>query len=386
MTDNELTSTTRRTALKALAGGAVIGGMSGVGSAAGDQSQEQPNTVRNVQTQGCDFGAVADETMDSVVTIRVFDGQAREFVQGSGWVVARDGQTAQVVTNWHILFAARGGDVRFNRGEWRPVSQIFGSDTYSDIAVVEVPDVPEYVEPLSVVDSPPEQGDPVAALGAPIGLEQTLTTGVVSAVNRSTTVGFQHFMYNVPSTIQMDAATNPGNSGGPLVDCNGEVVGVNFAGTPPMTAENINFAVSTSMIRRIVPEIIETGTFTHPYIGMHVVTISPMVSRFNDFDETTQGVYVRETVDRFPGAQNLQGSDSVHRETGIPVGGDAILEIDGTDVHDDDAIRNYLFEETRPGETITLTIIRNRREREIELQLTEKPEEMERIGLREPTM
>ncbi|MHC3438155.1 S1C family serine protease [Natrialbaceae archaeon A-gly3] len=360
-----------------MAGALAIGGNSGVvGAETGDRAR------RVIQQDECVF----QEALDSVVTVRVFDGQDAELVLGSGWVYDLNGSTADIVTNWHVVARAAGADVRFAQGDWRAAPEGVGFDPYSDLAVIRAEDVPEYVEPLSVVETPPEQGDAVAALGAPLGLESTITTGTVSAVDRATTVGFEEFQYTVPSTIQTDAATNPGNSGGPLVDCDGDVVGVNFAGVPPLLGENLNFAVSASMVRRIVPEIVTVGFFRHPYMGLHGITLSPTMSRINDLDETTEGVLVEGTVDGFPADEQLQGSDTTDRETGVPVGGDVIVTIDDTNIHDTDALRNYLFEETSPGETVTLSVLRDGDAEEIELELEAKPLEPERIGIREPTI
>ncbi len=400
MTRANSMSISRRTALRALVGATAVGGAAGIAGAdrngprarfaddaddagnADDADGDPPSD----ESPACDFGAVVEDAMDSIVTVRVFDQHQREFVQGSGWVYDREDDGAVVATNWHVIFGAVGADVRFGRGDWRPAGRLLGDDRYSDLAVLRVEDPPEYAEPLSIVDETPAQGDPVAALGAPIGLEGSLTTGVVSAVDRSTTVAIEHLMYTVPSTIQMDAATNPGNSGGPLLDCDGGVVGVNFAGTPPAVAENINFAVSTTMIERIVPELVETGRFAHPYVGIGGMTISPMLSRRNDLEETTEGVYVDVTVDGFPGELFLEGTSSVDRETGLPIGGDVIVAADDVDVDGTDALRNYLFEETAPGETVAFTVLRGEDEHEIPVGLEARPEELERIDVREPTM
>ena len=386
----------RRTALRALAGVAAVGGTAGVVDAdrnterverADDRGALEDDDIAAAELPGaCDFGAVVQDAMDSVLTVRVFDQHLREFVQGSGWVYDRGDDGAVVATNWHVIFGAIGADVRFGRGDWRTVDRLLGEDRYSDLAALGVDDPPEYAEPLSIADEAPSQGDPVAAVGAPIGLEGSLTTGVVSAVDRSTTVAIEHLMYTVPSTIQMDAATNPGNSGGPLLDCEGGVVGVNFAGTAPALAENINFAVSTTMIERIVPELVESGRFAHPYLGIGGMTISPMLSRQNALEERTEGVYVDVTVDGFPGEIFFDGTSSVDRETGLPIGGDVIVAADGVDVDGTDALRNYLFEATAPEETVAFTVIRDGHEHEIPVGLDARPEELERIDVREPTM
>ena len=382
-TQSTASARTRRGVLETIAGLITVGGTSGV---VGADRFGAPGRRRQDEGTGCDFSDVADDALDSVVTLRVFDGQEAELVEGSGWVYSMDDSSAEILTNWHVVFLAAGADVRFHEGDWRAVDEPLGFDPYSDLAALRVDDVPEYVEPFSLVDELPDQGDAVAALGAPLGLERTVTTGTVSATQRSPTIQFEQFMYTVPSAIQTDAATNPGNSGGPLVDCNGDVVGVNFAGAPPLVAENINFAISATMVSRIAPEIIDGEIFRYPYMGIQALTISPTISRANDVDETTQGVLVEQTVEGYPADEVLEGSTATDRVSGAPIGGDVILAADGTDVADTDELRSYLFEETRPDDTITLSIVRDGDEREVELTLAAKPLELERIGLREPTM
>lgn len=382
MASTQSTGRTRRGVLETIAGLLAAGGTAGVAGAT------RAGTADRIQADepGCDFSDVADDALDSVVTLRIFDGQEAELAEGSGWVYAVDGSSAEIVTNWHVVFLAAGADARFHEGDWRAVDEPLGFDPYSDLAALRVDDVPEYVDPLSVVDEPPEQGDPVAALGAPLGLERTVTTGTVSATGRSPTIEFEQFMYTVPSAIQTDAATNPGNSGGPLVDCNGEVVGVNFAGAPPLIAENVNFAISATMVRRIVPTLLEGEIFRYPYMGIQALTLSPTIARANDIDETTEGVLVERTVEGFPAADVLEGSTATDRVSGAPIGGDVILAVDGTDVAETAELRSYLFEETEPDETIPLSIVRDSEEQEVELTLAPKPLELERIGLREPTL
>ena len=411
MTADSVLSIRRRTALRALAGATTVGGSMGVAGAdrstgvldeddeddeLGDDDKEVKSDEQDEEgelgdddadvPQQCDFGAVVEETMESVATIRTFDQHERQFVQGSGWVFDREDDAAIVATNWHVIFGALGADVRFADGDWRPAGQLLGEDRYSDIAVFRVEDAPASAVPMSIEEAYPDPAAPIAVLGTPMGLERTVTTGVVSAVDRSTTVQIQHLLYTVPSTIQIDAATNPGNSGGPVVDCDGRIVGVQFAGIRPDVGQNINFAVSASMLSRVVPELVETGRFDHPYLGIAGLTTSPMLSRQNDLDETIEGVYVDVTVDGFPGELFLRGTSSVDRESGLPIGGDVILAADDTDIDDTDTLRNYLFAETRPEETIELTILRHGDEREIPVTLDARPDELESIAVQESTM
>ncbi len=388
MTGSTRFSTTRRIVLKTAAGVAAVGGASGIvggrhseTSAADDEVSPPADDMECP----CDYTRLYEETLDSVVTVRVFDPHG-ERGTGSGWVYERTGSTAHVVTNWHVVEEAIGADLQFSSGEWRPAASLVGIDPYSDLAVVAVEDVPSTVASLSVRNSPPVPGEEVAALGSPLGLAESITTGHVSALDRTTTIQFNRRMYAVAKAVQTDAAINPGNSGGPLVDCAGQVVGVNFAGILPFVGENVNFAISSGMVERVVPSLLETGRFDHPYVGMQAISLSPMISRVNELDETTEGVYVDGTIAGSPADDVLVGSTATERTTGIPLGGDVVVAIDGNTVGDVDALRSYLFEETRPNETIELDILRNGDLQRTPVTLAAKPLQLERADARGPSL
>ena len=375
------TSITRRDALKTIAGATAFGGASGIVDAQSGGTA-QPAEAAN---QTCNFNAIYDETITSVVTVRTFDQQG-ERGEGSGWVYESGDSVGYVVTNWHVIAAIVGADVRFSSGEWRPVGELVGIDPYADLAVLRVEDFPGDVDPVAVTDSLPDEGDDVAALGSPLGLEGSIATGTVSALNRSTTIGYGESVYTVTDTIQTDAAINPGNSGGPLVNCAGDVVGVNFAGVEFFVGQNVNFAVSATMIERVVPELIETGTFEHPYVGIRGVTLSPTIARLNELEETTGGVIVTGTIAGYPASEVVEASAMTERVTGLPVGGDVIVAVDGTPVESTDALQIYLFANARPDDTITLTVVRNGERREIDLPLTAKPHPLERVSASGPSI
>jgi S1-C subfamily serine protease len=332
------------------------------------------------QQATCDFDSTFGEAITSVVTVRVF-GPRGDRALGSGWVYEVDGSDALIVTNQHVVGGALGADVRFSEGQWRSAGQLVGIDPYADLAVLRVSNVPDYVEPLPVSESSPEEGDEVAALGSPLGLEGTITTGIVSAVDRSVTVATERDLYTVVDAIQIDTAISPGNSGGPLVNCAGDVVGVNFAGVSPLAGQNINFAISASMVRRIVPELVESGQYNHSYLGIRAVSLSPTLARINAIDETTQGVMVTSVVAGGPAEGILRGSPSTERLTSLPVGGDVIVAVDGTPIGDEDDLRDYLFENTRPGDTVTATVLRGGEQIQVELSVVARPLPRERAGV-----
>jgi len=183
------------------------------------------------------------ETIPSVVSVYVTpegDDRGRRGA-GSGFVYDR----THVVTNQHVVGDATEVDLRFSERDWRR-GRVVGTDAYTDLAVVAVEDLPAYATPLELVDESPTPGSPVAALGNPMGLDGSISAGIVSGSFRSIPTGNG---FAIPDTVQTDAPINPGNSGGPLVPLDGRVVGVNRA----RTGDNIEFTVSAEVIRRVVP-------------------------------------------------------------------------------------------------------------------------------------
>jgi len=315
----------------------------------------------------CNYTALFDRTIDSVVSVQRVTGQ------GSGFVYQTEGNgsTSYVVTNAHVVGEASDVTVQFSRGESR-AGTVVGTDISSDLAVVEVTDTPEYTEALPVSDSTPEHGRRVAALGSPFGLEETITHGIVSGLNRSlpTRQG-----YTIPNVVQTDAPISPGNSGGPLVTCASEVVGVNTAGIAAQGAENIGFAISSSLIDRVVPSLIRTGEFTHPTLGVSATGVTPTIAGANDLNGS-QGVIVVAVDQDAPAAAVLQGSDRLERISGeiVPIGGDVILAVDGRSIATSEDLASVLLVETRPGDEVTLTILRDGERTNVTTTVIERPD------------
>ena len=349
-------------------------------------AEPPPPTATTVQqTDACQFDRVFDVSIASVVTVRVFD-QSGDRGLGSGWVYAVDGSDLLVVTNAHVVDGSVGADVRFNDGQWRPTVELVGVDTYADLAVVRVENPPNGTEPLALAASPPDQGDAVAALGSPLGLEGSMTTGTVSAVDRSVTVGTEREVYTVVDAVQIDTPISPGNSGGPLLDCEGDVVGVNFAGVSPLAGQNLNFAISAATVERVVPELIENGTYAHSFVGIRGITVSPTVARTNGLDGTTQGVLVESVIAGAPADGQLHGSNATEYVTSIPIGGDVVVAVNGTEIGDVDELRDYLFENTRPGDAVAMTVLRDGSRTNVTVTVGARPPSPERASLEEPAL
>lgn len=293
---------------------------------------------------------------------------------GSGFVYD---ETGHVVTNHHVVGDADEVELRFSRGDWG-VGRVVGRDAYTDLAVVRADDRPAYADPLAVAEENPRPGQAVAALGNPMGLDGTVTAGIVSGTERSMATGNG---FAIPDTIQTDAPINPGNSGGPLVrvddveDGDREsgdrvvVVGVNRA----RQGDNIGFAVSPTIVGRVVPDLIEHGAYRHSYLKVRTIDVSPAVAEANGLDEP-RGVLVAD-VSRGPARGVLRGCRGSRRVRGreVPVGGDVIVAVDGRPVRSHQELMSYLVTETRPGEPVEVALIRGGEETTETLTLGERP-------------
>ncbi|RBI63296.1 hypothetical protein DMJ13_01780 [halophilic archaeon] len=332
----------------------------GVAATASVGQQDDRASGQQEQQQGrqCNFTQLYDRAIDSVVSVRVTteDGQSG---LGSGFLYDDN----LVVTNQHVVANATNVELQFDRGEWRTAT-VVGTDPYSDLAVLRVRNVPGYAAPLPVADGQAEPGAPVAALGSPLGLQGTITRGIVSGLNR--TIPSQQG-FSIPDVIQTDAPINPGNSGGPLVNCAGEVVGVNTAGI--RASENLGFAIPAEVIRRVVPPLVENGSYSHAFLGISSTELSPVVAEANGL-ERAQGVLVVDVLANSPASGVLQGSQRTRTVEGVevPVGGDVIVRVDGQPVQSAEDLSSVLAE-SRPGETVTMTVVRNGERQQVRVTL-----------------
>lgn len=308
-------------------------------------------------------------SIDSVPLVRALgvetqmSEEGRGQGQGSGFVV----DDSYVVTNEHVVSGADEVDVQYTTGEWSSTT-VVGTDVRSDLAVLEPEQIPDSVPSLAFTDAQPTEGQEVKAIGNPFGLRGTISKGIVSGVNR--TVSSQMTGVSIPDAVQTDAAINPGNSGGPLLDSGGAVVGVISAGG----GDNIGFAISAALSRRVIPALVETGEFRHPFVGATRVPVDPFVAEANDRTDP-RGVMVVEVAENGPADGVLRGSDTVAERHGesLPVGGDIILEIDDTPVRDPSSTTSYLALETSPGDDVRFTIDRDGTEMTAELTLGTHP-------------
>lgn len=308
------------------------------------------------------YAALYDRAIDSVVKIVVRTPRGRS--QGSGFVYRGDGY---IVTNQHVVGRADSVQVRFYDGTWKTGS-VVGTDVYTDLAVVHVEQLPAGVDALPMATREPEPGQRVVALGSPYGYEGTITHGIVSGVNRSmmTERGFA-----IPDTIQTDAPINPGNSGGPLVSLNGTVLGVNRA----KRGDNLGFAISADVVRRVVPALIANGTYHHSFMGIKTIPVTPRIAAANDL-ETARGTMVTAVIEGGPSAGVFRTAEIVRTDAGVrlPVGGDVIVSVDGHPIRSQQDLSQYLMLHTRPGEQIDVTVLRDGDRVTVSVTLGQRPE------------
>ncbi|MDZ7729925.1 MAG: trypsin-like peptidase domain-containing protein [Natrialbaceae archaeon] len=332
-------------------------------SITGNSSTVDPDSLAD----GSAYSAVYAEIIDAVTQVRVFgleDPVTGEEGRGGGSGFLID--ESHIVTNDHVVRGSEAADVQYVNGDWATTS-LAGTDYYSDLAVLEVDHVPSDSDPLSFSDEQPVPGQEVMAIGYPYGLEGSISTGIVSGVNRSLSPPNRSFAF--PNVVQTDAAVNPGNSGGPLVDLQQQVIGVvNATG-----GENVGFAISAALAQRVVPSLIETGDYKHSFMGITLVPVDRLVAEANDLSSAT-GVLVNDVTDE-PAVGSLEPSEGQVTRHGqpIPVGGDVIIAIDGEPIPDNHALSTYLALETSPGDTIAVTVLRQGAETVVDMTLAKRP-------------
>jgi S1-C subfamily serine protease len=316
-----------------------------------------------------------ERTERSVVQVSATNDPTERGSLGTGFVFDDNGH---IVTNNHVISGTTNLAVTFHDGTVYSATMI-GNDPFTDLAVLYVADVPqEKLVPLPLADSTQIRvGEQVAAIGNPFGLSSSMTSGIVSGVGR--TIPAQNtgtLQFFIPDIIQTDAPINPGNSGGPLLNTRGQVVGINTA-IRSSTGEfaGIGFAVPSNTIAKIVPTLIETGTFKHPWVGISGRDMTPGLASALDLDEP-RGILVVEVVPGGPAEKaGLKGGDNPTRIEGqtVPLGGDIILELDGNQIRKLDDILVYLQREKTVGDTMEVTILRDGEMMKVELLLEARP-------------
>tara|TARA_B100000686_G_scaffold166811_1_gene174246 strand:- start:88 stop:1548 length:1461 start_codon:yes stop_codon:yes gene_type:complete len=310
-----------------------------------------------------------DKTVESVVFI--FSRTTRGLGSGSGFVWDKSGH---IVTNYHVIQNAGTIIVRFFNGrEYR--AEIIAEDPAADLAVIKLtdPDPSHDLKPISIGSSTQlRPGDTAIALGNPFGQEFTMTTGIVSAISRTINSGFSS--YSIPSVIQTDAAINPGNSGGPLLDLNGDVIGVNTQiASETAQSSGVGFAVPVDLVKRVVPSLIENGKYIYPLMGISGNEVELTLRENVGLPSDLVGAYVtRVTPDGPADLAGIQG-DTGTQFSDLNFDGDVIISINNVQMESMDDLVGYLALNTSPGENITVGIFRNKSEVTVSMTLGFRP-------------
>jgi S1-C subfamily serine protease len=389
-----------------------------LGTAYGQQppAQDLGNSNSSNISSSLPFTELFEEAEQSIVQVSATlnetslfggDGQPPFFGQalGSGFVYDSEGH---IITSNHVVFAGSDSriDVTFTDGTIYRAS-VVGADIYSDLAVLQVEDVPEEkLVPLPLGNSSTlNVGQPVAAIGNPFGLSGSLSEGIISGLDRlipaqaaspeeepptnsSSPSPFPPIplpqqppaTFSIPNVIQTSAPINPGNSGGPLLNMQGQVIGINTAiFSVTGTFAGVGFAIPSNTIAKVAPFLIEEGFYPHPWIGVSGTDMTPEIAEAIGLEEP-RGFLVISIQDGSPASRaGIQegSSETVLPRREIPLGGDVILSIDGITVRKLDDLLGYLEQSTQVGQIVSLGVWRDGETTEVDLTLTARPGEQE---------
>jgi S1-C subfamily serine protease len=290
---------------------------------------------------------------------------------GSGSIIDTKGH---ILTNHHVIRDSSKLEVTLSDGsKWK--ARLVGADPGNDLAVIKIDAPSERLTVIPMGDSSAlEVGQKVLAIGNPFGLGQTLTTGIISSLGRSIRSEAGSLIEDV---IQTDAAINPGNSGGPLLDSEGKIIGINSAIISPTGASvGIGFAIPVNTAKRILPELIQKGYVSYPWIGASVFPLIPEFAKSLGL-KVERGAMIMEVVRGGPADKaGLRGGDRQVQVGNmmIPVGGDVITEFDGEKVASSDELVR-LIRVRRPGDRVALKALRNGKFLTVNITLGERPRE-----------
>jgi len=296
---------------------------------------------------------------------------------GSGFVLDKDGY---ILTNAHVVEDAREVGVRFTEESSLVEAEVVGSDLSTDLAVLKIdPDEAPKLVPLKLGDSTDLRvGDPVIAIGNPFGYSRTVTTGIVSALQRQITAPNN---FQIDNVIQTDASINPGNSGGPLIDARGEVVGVNsqIATGGANGSVGIGFAVPISTAKEIVPQLKDEGKVERAYLGVTTTTVTEQLAEDLNLP-VDQGALIQDVVDGGPADDAGLRAGRTEIGQGLSVGGDIIVMVDGQDIERNSDVADAILDK-KPGDEVEIEYFRGDDRKSVTVELGERPQSLEEGSL-----
>jgi 2-alkenal reductase len=314
------------------------------------------------------LAALYDKVNPGVVTIIAYGSGTGNDALGSGFVIDTKGD---ILTNMHVIASETSIEVDFPSG-FMTQGTILAKDPDSDVAVIHVDAPANELHPLTLGDSSKVNiGDPVVAIGNPFALYNTLTFGIVSAKGRtdeSLSSASDSSFYLIGDMIQTDAALNPGNSGGPLFNMQGEVIGINRSILSPSTGQGgtasntgLGFAVSSNLVRRILPDLLATGKYDYPYLGLGSLSEIHLQTQQELGLPYTYGVYITSVTAGAPAdtAGLRAGTVDIPNVTDLKKGGDLIIAVNGQKVNGFGDMVSYIVMNNKPGDTITFTVYRD---------------------------
>ena len=343
---------------------------------------KENNKFENLQllkAKESQLNIIYSTSLPSIVHIKVrqtvqgfFQNQERSG-EGSGFIWDTEGN---IVTNYHVVASASIVDVEFADGSQYPAS-VIGLDPHSDLAIIKVNSNGKILTPLNLGDSTNVKvGNHTIVIGSPFGQEFSMSSGIVSAIKR--TVPSQNTMFSIPNVIQTDAAINPGNSGGPLLDIEGNVIGINSQIISRSGGnQGIGFAIPINSVKKIIPTLIKGEKFEYPYIGITTMDLNSNYKKALAIDSNIKGVMIVEVVEGSPadlgGLSGYTGTVS-DNDISYPSGGDILTAINTIPIKSMSDLLTLLFSDYSPGDSITFTILRDSTSLDLDITLISRPQ------------
>ena len=338
------------------------------------QTSTLGNIIQSSPGSQLSLADLFSKSQDGVVQIvvRKTGDNASDRAIGSGIVYDLSGH---IITSNHVVEDYQKIRVVFHDGQSYS-AKVSGTDRFADLAVIKVDADPQALHPLPLGDSSKLRiGDQVTAIGSPFGLSGSMTSGIVSQLGRILNPpNLQSF--SIPNVIQTDAAINPGNSGGPLLNNYGEVIGINTAiQTETGEFSGVGFAIPSNTMKKIVPVLIQTGHYKHPWLGVSGITVDPDLADSLGLS-THSGFLIENIVSDSPASKaGLHASNQTSTVDGIKYkfGGDIITGVDNTKVTKLEDLLNYLQDYKYAGDTMIMHIVRDNKTMDVTLTLQERP-------------